>query len=153
MTEPEPVWEYFEIQGEALEEFQNLPQAGATSACRPSLFFWGGLGEERFLGQPGIRDWEIKEQREGFGAEGGNPGRVWGTLGKILWEIPIPGFFLEFFLGKGGKLFHGVTTVMLEGSFFGKIPGKAWLSWIFPFKRSSGMRLGTEGMAIQGFNL
>lgn len=31
VTESEPVWEYFEIQGEALEEFWNLPQAGAAS--------------------------------------------------------------------------------------------------------------------------
>lgn len=39
VTEPEPVREYFEIQGEALEEFWNLPQAGAASPCRPSLDF------------------------------------------------------------------------------------------------------------------
>lgn len=72
---------------------------------------------------------------------GGNPGRAQGTPGKIPWEKLLFLDFFEFFLGRAGKLFYGVTTVVLEESFFGKIPRKAWLSWIFPFKRSSGMSL------------
>lgn len=115
-----------------------MPQAGAASACPPSLGF---LGYERkdSLDSLELGIGEIREQREEFGAGGGNPGRVRGATGKILWEkIPFL-HFLSFSLEKG-------ESFSMEGSFLGKSPEKLSSVGFFPFKR-------TSGMAIQGLNL
>lgn len=129
VTESEPVWEYFEIQGEAPEEFRNLPQAGAASAC-PWVF-----GNKR-----GRIPWTAWNQ--GLGNKGAK-GKIWGRrrkprkgLGDTREDSVRKKFlfldFFEFFLGKGGKLFHGLTTVVLEGFFCGENSWKILAQLDFP---------------------